>query len=568
MLVAASLSCRLCRVSAAVAAPPCLIGSPPGDTSGKGGESMTCKRVIALYAVFVLLACAMLLRLALLASDPQYRAASADQSTAELTAVVKRPHFYDRGGQPITGTASGCLAVAVPGNPASYNILRALGEEQAEAFRERMQRGTPFLVPLDEQLPAHSLVTCLPSGGRTVPPLYSHLIGYLAWDGTGAAGLESAFEGMLAASSRRVRLRYPVDAMGSLLPDTLVSVVDEGAVSVGVLLTVDTRVQQAADDAAAHMRKGAVVVLDCRSGEILAMVSRPAYSADRVAEYLSDPDGALVNRALAQYSIGSVFKLVVQAAALEAGISADWAYTCTGSIAVGDTVFSCAGGGVHGELTMSGALAQSCNCYHIALAQLLGPRPIRTMAVRLGFGRALTLAEGYRTAAGLLPTESQLADTGEFSNFSFGQGRLMANPIQLAAAVAAIANGGRYTEPSLVLSAGEVSGWDWSPPHESSAVMSGATAEALCRHMCAVLTEGTAAPAAPRTVSAAGKTGTAESGEYTGGREKIVSTFAGFFPADNPKYVAVVVSERDSDADPVAIRVFTRLAETLYPAEL
>ena len=333
---------------------------------------MTCKRVIALYAVFVLLACAMLLRLALLASDPQYRAASADQSTAELTAVVKRPHFYDRGGQPITGTASGCLAVAVPGNPASYNILRALGEEQAEAFRERMQQGTPFLVPLDEQLPAHSLVTCLPSGGRTVPPLYSHLIGYLAWDGTGAAGLESAFEGMLAASSRRVRLRYPVDAMGSLLPDTLVSVVDEGAVSAGVLLTVDTRVQQAADDAAAHMRKGAVVVLDCRSGEILAMVSRPAYSADRVAEYLSDPDGALVNRALAQYSIGSVFKLVVQAAALEAGISADWAYTCTGSIAVGDTVFSCAGGGVHGELTMSGALAQSCNCYHIALAQLLG----------------------------------------------------------------------------------------------------------------------------------------------------------------------------------------------------
>lgn len=417
-------------------------------------------------------------------------------------------------------------------------------------------------------MPSYTLVDCIEYQDRSAAVECPHLLGYLDSEGRGAAGLEYVFEDYLKEHSEEIKISYSVDATGAALPGRGVEINDTGAIGVGIQLTLDPDVQRAANEAAdTFLRKGAVVVVDCATGEIAAMVSRPTFVSGSVGEALSSYDGVLVNRALAQYSVGSVFKMTVEAAALEAGISKEWEYTCTGSITVAGVTYSCAGGAAHGTLDMEEALAESCNCYHIALAQKIGAEAVRTMAARLGFGASIELSRGYATAKGYLPSESELADATEFSNFSFGQGRLLASPLQIASYVSIFASGGIKTTPVLIKNTGDISGFSSeSTSGESTRVISESTANIIAANMAAVMSYGTGAVLKPDNVSAAGKTGTAESGVFTKYGETIVSTFAGYFPANNPRYACVVVSERERDSDKVALRTFKMLCDLLYPA--
>lgn len=139
--------------------------------------------------------------------------------------------------------------------------------------------------------------------------------------------------------------------------------------------------------------------------------------------------------------VGSVFKPVVAAAALEAGESG-FVYTCPGWCAVDGRIFRCAGGIPHGEVDLAGALEKSCNGYFIRLGQALGADAVRAMAEQLGFGQAIPLTDALHTAAGVLPEREALASSGAYANFCFGQGELLASPLQVAAMMNTIACGG------------------------------------------------------------------------------------------------------------------------------
>ena len=140
--------------------------------------------------------------------------------------------------------------------------------------------------------------------------------------------------------------------------------------------------------------------------------------------------------------MGSVFKPVLAAAALEQGILPE--YECTGAVVVDGQIFRCAGGVPHGTVDMTAALEKSCNGYFIRLGQQLGAETLLQMSRQLGFGQEVPVAGALHADAGKLPSAGELAQSGQLANFSFGQGGLLASPVQIAAMMNTIASGGVY----------------------------------------------------------------------------------------------------------------------------
>lgn len=204
------------------------------------------------------------------------------------------------------------------------------------------------------------------------------------------------------------------------------------------------------------MQSGCILVLDTANAKVRACVSRPGYDPENISASLNAPDSPLLERAFQCYAVGSVFKPVVAAAALEAGESG-FVYTCPGWCAVDGRIFRCAGGIPHGEVDLAGALEKSCNGYFIRLGQALGADAVRAMAEKLGFGQAIPLTDALHTAAGVLPEQEALASSGAYANFCFGQGELLASPLQVAAMMNTIGLRGDLPHPAA---AGDHSGRD------------------------------------------------------------------------------------------------------------
>ena len=213
----------------------------------------------------------------------------------------------------------------------------------------------------------------------------------------------------------------------------------------GVRLTLDTDLQRACEAIADQdLPRGCIVVMETATGKILASVSRPGFDPRDPASSIAANDTSLIDRPLAAYSAGSVFKVVLALAAYRAGL--DWfTHDCEGSVTVGDQEFRCAEGRAHGLVNLRGALEQSCNCYFIELGRILGGQRILDAAADLGFGAPAALAPGMKSAAGELPAAQALAgeQNGQLAMLSFGQGALTVTPLQITAMMNTVAGRGR-----------------------------------------------------------------------------------------------------------------------------
>ncbi|MGQ9778258.1 MAG: peptidoglycan D,D-transpeptidase FtsI family protein [Bacillota bacterium] len=400
-------------------------------------------------------------------------------------------------------------------------------------------------------------------GSRYGPrPLAVHLIGYVnPGDGRGAAGLEEAYDDLLRQSPGRVMAAI-VDARGRPLRGLglrLLRLPLKGTAA--VRLSIDRRLQERIEAIADHrVSRGAVVVLAPRTGEVLAMASRPQFAPESPADYLGREDAPFMNRALAAYPPGSLFKLAVLAAVLEERPAAFWElYEDEGQIAIGSSSFRCPEG-AHGLLTLADALAFSCNTTFIRLGLTLGPERLLGMAERLGFGAPAAVdlpgeEPGELPAAGAVPP-------AELANLSIGQGRLRVTPLQVARLVAAIANGGYLPKIRTVLGVedgrGRLKAFPASPPRR---VLKDETTRLIRAMMAGVVRYGTGRAAA-LPCGAAGKTGTAQTGRKDKeGRSLTHAWFAGFAPAEDPRYVVVVFLEEGGAGGAAAAPVFREVME-------
>ncbi|MFR3973926.1 MAG: penicillin-binding transpeptidase domain-containing protein [Subdoligranulum sp.] len=295
----------------------------------------------------------------------------------------------------------------------------------------------------------------------------------------------------------------------------------------------------------------------------MASTSMPEFDPDDIAASIRADDTSLINRSLSAFSAGSVFKVVLARAAYAQGL--DWfTYDCTGSIQTAGETFRCALGRAHGTVNLRGALEQSCNCYFIALGQLLGGQAILNAAQSFGLGNPALLAPGLKSAAGELPSAADLQNAGSLASFSFGQGGLTVTPLQVTAMFNAIASDGVYHSPCIV--SGTIGGTQKVPAAESHPQLACASAVArvLQSMLATVVRSGIGGDAQPRTGTAAGKTGTAQTGQFDAdGRELLHYWFAGFYPADAPRYTITVLQDSQQKPQTSSATLFAQVADAL-----
>jgi penicillin-binding protein 2 len=232
-------------------------------------------------------------------------------------------------------------------------------------------------------------------------------------------------------------------------------------------LTIDLDLQIAAEQAL-EGRPGAIVAMDPRTGEILAMVSRPAFDPNAFAvritrdewnQLVNDPGKPLLNKAIqAQLAPGSVFKIIMATAGMEEGIAQDLVVSCGGGKSFYGRYFKCwisAQHTTHGSVNISKAIFQSCDSYFYTLAEKLGISRIAKWATLLGLGQK-TGVDLPQEVSGVMPSEEwkiknfkQKWYAGETISVGIGQGAVATTPIQLARAIGAITTDGSLRRPHI-----------------------------------------------------------------------------------------------------------------------
>ncbi len=526
-------------------------------------------RIIGVYCVVAMVLTGIIYRLYYINASDYIAMAAAGQGGYSLDVATTRGVIYDRHLRGLVNNEYEYVASVLPSPQAAAAVLPAVSEALRPALVERLTGGMPFAmtVPNGDIYARGVDVFKIPRryGGYNYAP---HVVGYLGGDGeSGVAGIELAYDELLKAGGGEISCSYRVDAAGHVMSGAAMEVHrDNESPSGGVCLTIDRDTQQLVQDAlAAGCEKGAAVVLDARTGEILAMASFPAFDPGNVTASLSSADAPFISRAVSGYNIGSVFKVLVSAAALDKGVSLARENYCSGETNIGGVIFKCNNNAVHGMCDMQRALNVSCNAYFITLAQELGGDYLVEYARKMGFGAPTALAPGMNSQAGNLPTAEQLQNAAELANLGFGQGVALASPLQIASAVAEIANGGYGVTPELVLGTtddGETIR-DIREPYAANRVMSERTAATVRDLMIAVVSEGSGRTAAPKEGGAGGKTSSAQTGIFKDGEEIVHAWFAGFCPAESPRWSIAVFVEGGVSGEQVAAPIFKAIADGL-----
>ncbi|WP_062464994.1 peptidoglycan D,D-transpeptidase FtsI family protein [Demequina soli] len=379
-------------------------------------------------------------------------------------------------------------------------------------------------------------------------PLYAGVTGYYSIV-FGRTGIEQTENDLLSGTA---------DKLFWTRLSTLVS--GETQRGASVELTLRSQVQKAAADALGDSA-GAVVALDPRSGAVLAMVTSPTYDPASLAghdssqvnanyqDLLAQTNGPLVNRAIAgdTYAPGSTFKLIVSAAALEAGYSADSELYAPDQLELPDSTKTLSNYGgescsANERQTLADSLAMSCNTSFANLGMKLGWGVIERKAEEFGWGSQLSIP--------LAVTPSRLPvnpDDAQTAMASIGQYDDRATPLQMAMVAAGIANDGELMTPYLVDNVRDANlrVVEQSEPKTMSHPMTRADANELTDMMVGVVEDGTGTLAQIPGVKVAGKTGTAE----TGTGERPHTWFVGFAPADNPVVAVAVLVENGGSTE-------------------
>ena len=519
------------------------------------------KRVTSLYIIFVLCMAVLMGRIVYL-NGSEYSSASEYNTVRTLTIGKKRATIYDRNYVKLTNSKSKLIAVVTPAAGIMPYLKKYMSEEE---LKEKVKAGFPFIVQVEEKINNELIRTFEVPERYSSPQPAVHIIGYTDSEGeTGVSGIERVYNTFLKENSGDLTVSFQADAKGRILPGMDKTVNDNNFSSdAGIVLTVDSKIQNITQQALENssIQSGCAIVMHIDSGEIYAMESVPGYDPVNIQESLTEENSPFINKAFQSYCVGSVFKPLVAAAALENGKSRNTQYECTGEITVGDTVFRCYNNQKHGKVDMTGALEQSCNTYFINLIMNMDVELLLSLCRNIGLGKSDEIYSGCFTASGKLPDIDELRIKGEVANLAFGQGQLMMTPVQMLKMYHVIATG-NYTPAKLIRGFTDYKGVLTAQKDALPVkILSDTTVMALREMLSSVVKKGNADNACSSLVSLAGKTGTAQSGIYENGREICRTWFAGFFPSDNPHYVVVVMSEKGASGNSDCAPVFKTICE-------
>jgi cell division protein FtsI (penicillin-binding protein 3) len=393
--------------------------------------------------------------------------------------------------------------------------------------------------------------------------LAAHVLGYVGTENTGLAGIEYAYESKIRGEDGRIFIH--TDALNRAFHTRVEQQPTEGAT---LELTIDQNIQHIAErELQAAIRRhnaesGSVVVMDPKTGEILAMANEPTFNPNAFQDF--EPV-ARVNRAVQYpYEPGSTFKIVTASAAIEESLLPIHALidTSPGTLRVGDRLITEYRGHNYQLLSFADVLIKSSNVGAVKIGFKIGTERLGRYVDRFGFGR--TVGRDFPgESAGIVWKPESWSDSA-LASVSMGY-QISVTPLQVAAAFAAVANGGEYMQPHIVRAMSRDGVRVEVPPTVVRRVVNEDTAATLTGIMEGVVEEGTAKAAQVAGYTIAGKTGTAE--KLIGGRYSHLNyaSFAGFVPSRNPKLAILVMVDapraNGTSGGVVAAPVFQRIAE-------
>jgi penicillin-binding protein 2 len=563
-------------------------------------------------------------------SGDKYEAQAQNNRVREIKVQAPRGEIVDRHGQPLVENRNSLSIKVTPDKLPEdlgqreevYRRLAKLLHLKPRRLERRIEgelKALPFSKPTVKQDVPQELVAFVLERQSEFPgvepereflreyphgPIGAHLFGQVGevneqqlkdqryngvemGDRVGQAGIEAEYDRFLRGRNGAARLE--VDALGNLTNTLKRQQPVQGS---QLRLSLDLDIQRAAQQAlASGTGRGAFAVMDVNNGEVLALGSQPSFDPNIFTKPLSqkrldalsseDLGKPLFNRAIqGGYPTGSTFKLVTATAALESGhITPDTVLNDPGSLTVGGVTFENAGKVAHGALALRPALTVSSDVFFYQLGQYMNEKgmPLQKWARRLGIGRK-TGIDLPAEEPGRLPTprwrdrwyKQGLTDrpwsVGDNINLSVGQGDLLSNPLQMAVAYAAIANGGRVLRPRLGLRIEDASGQvlqQLDAPTARRLNVSKANRDAILDGLYGAANEpgGTSTPVFEGfPIPIAGKTGTAE---HVGKADQ--SWYVALAPYPNPKYVVAVTDEAGGfgaeTAAPMARRIIAALLD-------
>ena len=529
-------------------------------------------------------------------------ARAVDQWTRELPVVPERGNIFDANGELLAGNATAytlyARANAVRDAEKTAKALSSLLPLSYESLLTKLSDRSSSEIVLLRRAEKATVAAVEGSGlqgvyyardNRRVYPygaLASQVLGFSSSDGAGLTGIEKQYDSYLAG--KKGEILYETDLVGVEIEGTGASYLpaEDG---LDVTLTLDARIQSLAEEVMAraleeHGAKAArCIVLDPSDFSVLAMVNLPSYDLNDIPRGDMSELNALSRNALVSdaYEPGSTFKIVTAAANIEeylrgntSAYSPKALFSSSRTRSVEGSTIRCWSdhkNGKHSNLTLAGALNNSCNPCFVDIVLALGKETFYDYLEKFRFGSA-TGIDFSGEAIGMLLPESTLKNS-DLARIGFGQS-IAVTPLQLACAAAAAVNGGYYYAPRLVKS---ISSEDGAVYLEFGKrllcrTVSEETSEILSSMLEGVVREGSGKQAYVEGLRVAGKTGTAqkyENGHIAAG--KYVSSFVGYFPADDPRYLALVIVDEPQGsyygstvAAPCAGEIFRGIAETIH----
>ncbi|MGN0814999.1 MAG: peptidoglycan D,D-transpeptidase FtsI family protein [Candidatus Coproplasma sp.] len=517
-----------------------------------------------------------------------------DQWNREIPVVASRGKITDRNGQLLAGNRTTYSVFvrpnAVVNKEYAATVLGGIFDVEPNVLLEKLNTGKVSEITVARQVEKESIekLTEYNVAGvyyskdntrvYTYDQTLCQVLGFTSSDGTGISGLEKYYDGILSGTDGEIM--YSTDIVGIQTEDSRI-VYKQAVAGDEIRLTIDVDIQLAAEQAirsayeSCNAKSASCIVLDPNSFEILAMVNCPSYNLNDVPRDDTELLNSLSRNSLVCdiYEPGSTFKVLTAAADIEEylqgnpkAFSTSYVFNGSRTRTVDGTTVKCwsdHANGKHANQTLAQALNNSCNPCFTDIALALGTDTFYSYLSAFGLGNVTGL-DFSGEALGMLVPQS-LVRACDLARIGFGQ-TVAVTGLQLACAVAAAVNGGNYYVPRLLKSVVSHDGKtvEEITPVLKNTVISEKASQILREMLEGVVTEGSGKKAYIEGYRVGGKTGTAqkyENGAIASG--KYVSSFVGFFPANKPEYLALIIVDEPQGtyygstvAAPIAKEIF------------